>query len=249
MMSLRTVNLSEVVRNQYLFKLKANIDSLSALILIQIVAIIMSMGGSNSYFSSSVGLELRVSYYSADAVIAFSMIWALTTAITITTKPNRHQDFTFVTNRLSSSLSNILFLLTACAVGGITAMLARYLPLALGSIFLDKQIYSLVTSPWDFLIGIGAAILYLFCSSAIGYFIGTLVQVSKLFIFLIPVSLIGILFVNALANSEPYFVYIYRFYLMEPSFGLFTLKIIITAAVFFFISIGILNRMEVRKWA
>lgn len=49
------------------------------------------------------------------------------TGILITTKAVRYDDFTFVSNRLSSNLANILFLLTASAIGGAAAVTAGFL--------------------------------------------------------------------------------------------------------------------------
>ncbi|WP_151536788.1 hypothetical protein [Cytobacillus depressus] len=246
-MSLTAANLSEVVKKQYFFKLKANIDAFSALVGIQLLAILFSMGGANSFQSYSGQIDIRVGYFSADVVIAFSMIWALVTGITITTRPYRNQDFTFVTNRLSSNLANILFLFSASIIGGVTAMLARSLPLAIRYMFFDVPNYILPMTTLEFLLGTGAAVLYLFCISAIGYFIGSLVQISKLFVVIIPALLIGMLFLNFLVGTEPYLVYVYQFYIMESSIGLFIFKMAITTALFFIASIGILNRMEVRR--
>ncbi|MBY0121257.1 hypothetical protein [Bacillus sp. S/N-304-OC-R1] len=246
-MSFTTANLPDVVKSQFLFKLKANIDSFSALVGIQLLAMLFSMGGANSYVSSSDRMVLSISYFSSDVVIAFTMIWAFVTGITITTKPNRNFDFVFVTNRLSSSLANILFLLTASIVGGVTAILARGLLLAVRYIFFHEHYFTLPVTSFDFLIGVGATVLYLFCLSAIGYFVGALVQFSKLFVIVIPAVLIGMLFISAVINSEPYLVYVYEFYLVEPSFGLFFFKVVLTAFLFFIASIGILNRMEVRR--
>ena len=45
MMSLSTTNVSQTVKKQFFFKLKANIDSLSSLIWIQLLAILFSFGG------------------------------------------------------------------------------------------------------------------------------------------------------------------------------------------------------------
>ena len=103
----------KTVKKQYFFKLKANIDAFSSLVWIQLLAHLFSLGGVASMGMGGTNLSVDVKYYSADLVIGFTMLWAFVTAITITTKPYRNHDFTFVTNRLSSSLSNILFLLTA----------------------------------------------------------------------------------------------------------------------------------------
>ncbi|QED46253.1 hypothetical protein [Cytobacillus dafuensis] len=247
MMFLKNVNLTEVVKRQYFFKLKANIDAMSSLVFLQLLAILFSMGGSNSFGSSSDQVSIEVSYFSGDVIIGFTMIWAFVTAITITTRPYRNHDFSFVTNRLSSSLSNILFLLTASIIGGITAMLAKNLLLVFKYIFSEEQIYGIPLTFQDFLLGVGATIIYLFAVSAIGYLIGALVQISKAFVVLIPVLVIGMLFMDGVMNRDPFIAYVFEFYVMESSIGLFIVKMVSTAALFFIASISILNRLEVRR--
>ncbi|TKC14871.1 hypothetical protein FA727_20405 [Robertmurraya kyonggiensis] len=242
MMSLSTANLMETVKKQYSFKLKANIDAISSLVGIQLVAILFSLGGIGGSLSSSEGLQINFNYYSADVVLVFTMFWALVTAITITTKPYRNHDFTFVTNRLSSSLSNILFLLTGSLLGAVTANLSRYLLQLIAFLFRDQQVYS---GPFDFpvfILGIVMSALYIFCVCSIGYLIGALVQVNKSFVLLVPVLIIGSIFLG-----ESILVQLFQFYVMEPNFVFFLIKILITTALFFLASISILNRMEVRR--
>ena len=142
MMSLKTINLAETVKKQFVFKLKANIDVFSSLVGIQLLAILFSLGGVGSMGMGGTNLSVDVKYYSADLVIVFTMLWSFVTAITITTKPYRNHDFTFVSNRLSSSLSNILFLLTASFIGSITAVLAGNLVKLLVSILFKQETFS-----------------------------------------------------------------------------------------------------------
>lgn len=247
MMSLTKTNLAGTVKKQYFFKLKSNIDSFSSLIGIQLVAILFSFGGVASSGMSGNGVNIDVKYYSSDIVIVFTLIWVFVTAITITTRPYRNHDFTFVTNRLSSSISNILFLLTASIIGGVTAMLAGNLQKVLSYILFDLESYGSRAGVNEFIFGMCATILYLFLISSIGYFIGTLVQVSKLFSLIIPVMIIGSLFLEAAMNKEPFLINIFQSYVMESAFLLFIVKAIITTAVFFVASISILNRLEVRR--
>ncbi|MFE0507770.1 hypothetical protein ACWF7H_05795 [Peribacillus butanolivorans] len=246
-MSLTSVNLWETVKKQYFFKLKANIDAFSSLIGIQLLALLFSFGGVGSVGMGGENFSINIKYYSADLVIGFTLIWAFVTAIVITTKPYRNHDFTFVTNRLSSSLSNILYLLTASIVGSITAILSGNLLEILARILLDDQIYSFNTGLQELVMGIGVTILYVFFVTAIGYFIGALVQESKLFIILIPVLFFGILFLEASMQKEPFLINVFKFYGMESTLSLFIIKVIITVAVLFTAAISILNRMEVRR--
>ncbi|MFE4895377.1 hypothetical protein [Peribacillus butanolivorans] len=246
-MSLTSVNLWETVKKQYFFKLKANIDAFSSLIGIQLLALLFSFGGVGSVGMGGENFSINIKYYSADLVIGFTLIWAFVTAIVITTKPYRNHDFTFVTNRLSSSLSNILYLLTASIVGSITAILSGNLLEILARILLDDQIYSFNTGLQELVMGIGVTILYVFFVTSIGYFIGALVQESKLFIILIPVLFFGILFLEASMQKEPFLINVFKFYGMESTLSLFIIKVIITVAVLFTAAISILNRMEVRR--
>ena len=247
MMSLKTINLAETVKKQFVFKLKANIDVFSSLVGIQLLAILFSLGGVASMGMGGTNLSVDVKYYSADLVIVFTCVWSFVTAITITTKPYRNHDFTFVSNRLSSSLSNILFLLTASFIGSITAVLAGNLVKLLVSILFKQEIFHSYSLSLELTLGIVMTIIYVFFLSSIGYLIGTLVQVSKGFIILIPVLFLGSIFLDASMQKEPYLIQVFQFYVMESSLFIFTLKTLLTSALLFIAAISLLNRMEVRR--
>ena len=247
MMSLKTINLAETVKKQFVFKLKANIDVFSSLVGIQLLAILFSLDGVGSMGMGGTNLSVDVKYYSADLVIVFTMLWSFVTAITITTKPYRNHDFTFVSNRLSSSLSNILFLLTASFIGSITALLSGNLVKLLVSILFKQELFHFYTGSLEFVLGIGVSIIYVFFLSSIGYLIGTLVQVSKGFIILIPVLFLGTIFLAASMHKEPLLIQIFQFYVFESSLLLFILKTLLTTVLFFIAAISLLNRMEVRR--
>lgn len=247
MMSLMRANLVETVKKQYLYKLKANIDALSSLVTIQLLAIFFSFGGVGSSGMGSENISIHVKYYSADIVIIFTMIWAFVTAITITTRSNRNHDFTFITNRLSSSLSNILFIITTVMIGSMTAILAGNLLRTLSYLQGDYQFYSMNIGLPEFMFSMFVTFLYVFLVSSIGYFVGTLVQVSKIFVILIPVLFFGMLFLESSLQRESFLANVFQFYFMESVLSLFIFKVIATFTAFFTASISILNRMEVRR--
>lgn len=247
-MSFTKTNLAQTVRKQFLFKLKANIDSFSSLIFIQLLAVgFSSLGGISSSGISSEDIQINVNYYSSDLVIVFTLIWAFTTAITITTKPYRNHDFTFVTNRLSSSLSNIVFLAASALLGSVTALLAGNLLKVFMYFRLDSMLFGGMTSLKEVLIGICATFLYVFLFSAVGYFVGTLVQYNKLFSFLIPALFIGTVFVSSIVFGSPLLAEVTAFYARESVPSIFILKILVTAAAFFAASTRIWNALEVRR--
>lgn len=246
-MFLQTVHPFELIKKQYVFKLRAFVDSISSLVGIQLLAILFSLGGIGSSGSFSGGMSISVKYFSADLVIAFTMMWGFTTAITMTTKPQRYQDFTFVTNRLTSNLANVFFLLTVSVIGATTALLSKKLILFIATIFMDMEFFAPPFMVDGFFIGILATILYILLASALGYFIGVLVQMSRLFVFAIPALFIGSLFLDAASNRNPLMMDILEFYFLESSVLLFLVKVIFSIAILFLSSIFILNRMEVKK--
>ena len=140
MMSLSRASLMEVVKKQYLFKLKSFIQVFMTLVVLQLLAMLFSFNGVGMMGSSNASVEMDIQYYSADIVVVFTMLWAFITAILITTKAYRNDDFAFVTNRLSSNLSNMLFLLTASILGGILAILSSYL-MKVMMYLLGQQLY------------------------------------------------------------------------------------------------------------
>lgn len=241
------ISLGEVVKKQYFYKLKANIDSFSSLVGIQALAILFSFGGVGSSSMGSGELYVNVKHYSSDIVLVFTLIWALVTAITITTRPYRNQDFSFVSNRLSSSLSNTCFLTTISILGAITSILSGSLIQVLTYLFLDEEMYLLNEWGHHFFLGVTTVFLYLLLVSSLGYFIGTMVQVSKLFIFVLPLSFIGLLFFDVFTFQQPILVSVFQFYVMEPILLLFIVKVLLTSSAMLAAAIFILNRLEVRR--
>lgn len=246
-MSLSTTSLTQTVKKQFLFKLKANIDSISSLIWIQLLAILFSFGGVSTMGTSSGDVSIEVQYFTGDIVIAFTFIWSFVTAITLTTKPYRHHDFTFVTNRLSSSLSNILFFLCANVIGSVTAVLSGNVVSLIKYLFFETQLYHIQTGIGEYIGGIAITFLYLCMLSALGYFIGSLVQYNKIFAILIPVLFIGSFMIGTSDQGSPFLIGLYQFYVKESSIFIFLIKSVITTILLLVPSISILNRMEVRR--
>jgi hypothetical protein len=240
----------DVVKKQYHFKLKAYIQVFMTLVILQLLAILFSLTGVGMSGMSSDSIKIEVRYYSADIVVVFTILWGFITAILITTKAYRNDDFVFVTNRLSSNLSNMLFLLTASIIGGVTAMLSTYLMKVI-MYFLAGDLFgkstNVIASPIEFLVGLFATILYIFLFCAVGYLVGTLVQISKIFVVLLPAILFGSVFLAAVRGNAGIVQNVYEFLFTESSLPLFIVKI--TAAVCLLLSSAFVlsNRMEVRQ--
>lgn len=242
MMYLTEPKMSDIVMKQYKFKLNSYVGALTSLIMTQILAIFMSFSGSGMMGTSSEFVGISVHYYTADFLNAFMMLWAFITAITITTKAYRYDDFSFVTNRTTSNLSNMLFLLTLSIVGAITTFLGGFLLKTLLYFWFDMEKMTIMqTTLLEYVTGLIALIFYLLLFSAIGYFLGTLYQVSKVSLFLSIVLIIAAIFLLGIQIQG-----VFQFFASESSIGIFIIKVLFTVIILFATSTVISNKMEVR---
>lgn len=163
-MSLTETSLWEVVKKQYAYKLKAHANLFFYLVPVQCLGMLSQTGSSGTYSNS---INLTVSEFSSDATIIFTLIWAFVIAVFCTNKPYKDLNFAFVSTRLSSSISDIGFLLTAAIISGATASLSGVIIrvakfLTFGSRHIAGKYFFI--PPQDLLIGIIATILYVICS-------------------------------------------------------------------------------------
>lgn len=244
-MSSQAGKLSNIIKKQYLFKFKSNLDVFSSLVIMQLIAVVFSMGSTSSMGGTDGPFSYNVSFYSADVIIVFTFLWIFIAAITMTTKQNRYDDFSFVASRVSSSLSNLLFLLSLSVIGSIFAAMAGFLPRAFTLLFSEEVFYDTSLSLNSFLISIAASILYMLLISAAGYFIGACVQISKLFILLFAGLLIIVPGSESLSISIP--IEVVEFFAFENQFWLFALKVLCFSAVFYTGATMIFSNLEVKK--
>ncbi|MBN3553125.1 hypothetical protein JYA63_02480 [Fictibacillus nanhaiensis] len=247
-MYLAEVKAWDIVRKQYRYKLKSYFSVFTSLIVIQLLAILFSFNGTGMGGGTSNSISYEFYYYTSDIILVFMMIWAFITAIIITTRAYRYDDFSFVTNRTISQVSNILFLLSASIFAGITVYLSTHLFQILAFYFKDN--YSIIVdslSFTEFLMGMITSILYIFLFASAGYLFGILVQLHKGFLLIIPTILFGGLILDGIGGNPTLFVNVTNFFGEETSFILFICKVAIVSSILLLASLGISNRMEVRK--
>lgn len=249
MMFLTKVSLWDVVEKQLRFKVKSYRGTFTSLMVLQIIGLLFSVGGEGGFSGGSDNFSYAMTDYSSNILFALMMMWSFISAIVITTKAYRFDDYTFVANRMSSHIANIFFICLSSIIGGITFLLASQ-SIKLVSLFIqDSEI--ILTQPPTILqltSGTAATIFYLFLFAAIGYLVGTLVQKSRLFVIILPAGFIGLLFLNVfLAGESDVVVDVGQFFGRETSFLLFAVKVLVVSALAFAASLWMSNRMEVRQ--
>lgn len=253
MMSLSRVSIGDIVKKQYQFKLKSYIGFFSSLIVLQLLAILFSLGGVGGSGRGGPYLEINIRYYSADYVVIFTMIWSFIISIQMMFKEHREDDYTFVTNRLASHLSNAAFLLTVSIISGGLAILSGFLLKVISYFVLNYSHVvgtGLAADLQTLFKGLLSTILFIFVFSMLGYLVGTLVQLSKMFIPLLPVLFFGFVFMSARAGEageSNIFSWIFQFYFQESVFLLFFIKMIFTSGLIFLCVLLLSSRLEVRS--
>lgn len=248
MMSLTKIGIGELVKKQYFFKLRAYSGIFTTLIVLQAIGIFFSVLGGDSSGTASSKIELTVTSYSSEQVIIFTMIWIFISAILITTKAYREDDFTFVSNRMSNNLANGLVLLTASLLGGVTSYLSGFL-IKIITRFFDHNFLALTGLPstkTELISGVSSIILIMVLLSSIGYLVGTIIQVSNVFIVILPALFVGFLFLADNVGNSNIAFQVFEFYFNEPSILLFTMKMVVTSVLLYIGASIISNRQEVR---
>jgi hypothetical protein len=250
MMSLTETSTPAVVKTQYHYKLKAHGGLFLTLMAAQLLAFLLSLNGVGSSTSSAQGISYTVKYISGDMIIIFTLIWAFSIGISVANNGFK-TDFTFVSNRLSSHLSSLAFLLTAAVIAGVTATFCGLLLRVVIFLFHSGVDASsgLWIAPPALLSGIFAATLYAAHLSIIGYLIGMLTQRYPAFVVLLPGLVLGTLFVEARNTGQVRtLISAIKLFTAESSLAFFALKVVLASVIIFGCVILFSNRMEVRKW-
>ncbi|OZM57790.1 hypothetical protein CIB95_05335 [Lottiidibacillus patelloidae] len=245
-MSLTKVKVFDVAVKQYLYKMKAYMWFIFSLIPLHVLALLLSLNGVATSGSGNNYVSIKMKLYSNEIFIIFTLLWILFGGVTLTTKAYRTSDFTFVSNRLSSNLSNIMYLFTLSVIGSITCFLSGYLLRSIAYFINTDELIineAITYTASELFWGISVTALYLCLLGAIGYAFGMLVQFFKPFAFLLPALLFWSLLFTGGNNAVIKFV---EFLVLETSFFIFTIKITTLLLALFSFSFLISNRLEVR---
>ncbi|GAB4075159.1 hypothetical protein GCM10028778_26620 [Barrientosiimonas marina] len=251
MMYLTKPSLFQTVKQQCRFKLKSFSGFFTTLMILQLIAFVLSLFSTGSSTTSlSRGMHIYVDSYSASIVVVFTMLWGFISAVQMKTQMFRDDDFVFVSSHLSHDLANMIFLTVTSLLGGITALLYGFL-LKVVTFFLFSATPIMqggfTDTVGEWLMGALAAFMFILMFSSAGYLVGTFVHLYKMFAYIIPAVIIGLLFFwPRITGGDQLLLEIGTFYFEESSFLLFMCKTLLTALVLFAGSIIIYRRLEVR---
>ncbi|WP_416149857.1 hypothetical protein ACM26V_02335 [Salipaludibacillus sp. HK11] len=244
-MSTAVPKLTSILMKQVTFKIRSYSGMIWTLMVMQLLGSLMAgpSGGGGSIGS----ISYSFTSYNANSIIVLTMLWILVSSIIMTTKAYQRDDYTFVTTRKTSHFSNGLILLLASFFGALTAMLSSHVIRVIYLIRAEEGLITIASySVMDWLVGFSVTLLYLILLGAVGYTIGMLFQIHVYFRVALVILVFSFFFLGGIINVG-LIESLVQFYIMEPSFLLFTSKIIITTGMLFILTILITDRLEVRS--
>ncbi|WP_017380975.1 hypothetical protein [Paenisporosarcina sp. TG-14] len=121
-MSLQNVSLYEVVRKQFVYKVKSYTGILQSLMVLQIIGIFLVASGGSGMMSGSAGtLNYTITFFSGTAIMVMTILWIITNSILISTTAYKNDDFTFVSTRWSRHLANGVYIGFLAILGTLTS--------------------------------------------------------------------------------------------------------------------------------
>lgn len=242
MMFLSNSSLTSVVLSQVKFKLNAYNGLVYSLIILQLLGILFSTGGSSSGTSIN-NTSISVNISSIDMGFVFVSLLAISVGNLITTKAYRYDDFSFVATRLSSNIANSIVLLIFSCFAAVTTFLSGYLMRIFLTFNSNNEFvegFTILDDPINSLITILAMIILLWMFSSIGYLAGILFQTHKLLFLSVVVLIVMLLMTDTWRRiSEAIFV-------ENGSILILASKIFTITILLFAISAAISNRLGVR---
>src|SRR5690625_3113036 len=168
-------NFFDSIKTQYQFKLRAHHGMFSTMIIVQIIVLFL---GYNSVGSGINNVSVNSVVYSGEAIIILTIAWAAIMGFRLTMKQSKNMMFTFVTDRKTNHISNVLFIVTLSIIGGISAYLLSFIFKI--SMYLWKGSENLLfieeITLNGLLIGLSATVLYALLLAAFAYFIGEVID-------------------------------------------------------------------------
>jgi hypothetical protein len=240
-----TGKLWPVVQKQYIYKLKSSSTLIYSFILIQALGLLFSLSSNGGGSAGSDLLMVSVSTYSANILQVLTLMWMFAITMQFNAKNYRNMEFSLVRDSLSSHLSNILLVLSIALFAGVSSTLMtglhRIVLLAINTGAETYFVDGLSLYLPELLLGSLASTLYMILAAALGYFYRALIELSRVFFIILPVLYLN---VGLLANGQNNYA---SFFGSETSLSLFAIKVILTAFLFFALSILINQRLEVGK--
>lgn len=223
---------------QFCWKLSIYTPVIYTVILIQALFTILTFDGSGMSGGGNGVLSMYEKFYSLDFLLITGVLMFIMIGWQLATKKMVDEHFTIPTTRATAHMSTALFLMFVSALSTVTALSSLYVIVAWRGLVGDVPIL-IPLMPFH----VTSAVIFFFVmmlAGAGGYFIGSLLYTSKLFIPLL-VIVVFLFSRNYVDNVERLFT----FYVQGTMLA-FSVKAIVTTLLLYIVAVVVKNRKEVR---
>ncbi|WP_153061581.1 hypothetical protein [Metasolibacillus fluoroglycofenilyticus] len=235
MMYFSNVSLIRNIGAQVKWRLETYSNVVMIFVLIQLFISVVA-GNSGMSGSGMNNLMIKEYFYSLDGLLGISMMTAFTICAIFASERIQKDNLAVPTTRLATNISVILFICIVLFIATVTAIMTNNIVQFVKVLFLNTNIAGVTLVP-----NISTFFVFYFallCASAVGYFISTLFNLSKV---LTVIS--GLLFIY----YSPYFLEDVFGWLVGDNYGVLILNAFVIASVLYALAMLINSRQEVRR--
>lgn len=222
-----------------------------SLLMFQIIAIAL-LNSSTSYFSTdSLHYSIEFLSISPEPVIVLTFIWAFITGLYPTMKQVRNNSLVFVATRTTYTIANYIFLIITMLIGTFFLVFSSSFVWVLHliqdpTLMIDSVL--LLNEPTELFIVFITGFCYLIVIAMVGYLIGAIWQLHKLYGLIIVGLIITVPSIYSLmTNRIDQTTLLSTIFLFEKSIGIFIVKALLIFFLTAILSILITNKVEVKS--
>lgn len=238
MMYSNNISVLKNIMSQVKWKMVTYSNILTTFVFVQVIfSLLFTHSGMSG--SGLNNMELREYFYSLDAVLMVSAVSALFIGFTLTAKRLDNDNFSIPTTRFNANVSTIIFLCIVSFLAAITAISTHYITLFGKMLILDYDI--VVGTIFPNVTTFCAMYMILLFATAVGFFIGSIYKISKLFAVFLGVSSF-VLFIRYVPTERSFLIWLF-----DKSYNALMLKAFILSVLLYSLACFVTNRMEVRR--
>ncbi|QBP39739.1 hypothetical protein [Paenisporosarcina antarctica] len=225
-MSLQEVSLFEVVRKQFVYKVKSYTGILQKLMILQTIGILLAASGSTGMMGGSSGtLHYTITFFSGTAIMVMTIMWIITNGFLISTTAYKNDDFTFVSTRWSRHLANGVYIGFLAILGTLTSYMGISVIKVVYQALRIEVMYDMNYTYMEHFASLATIFGYILLSGILAYFIGSVLQFNKVFTVIGMIVIVALIAVfNSYSQVNLYYS-IGKFILAEESIPIFMIKI------------------------
>ncbi|MET3684088.1 hypothetical protein ABID56_002214 [Alkalibacillus flavidus] len=240
-MSFKEMSDKTAIVQQVRFKLAAFSLVFSTLAIIQLIAFLFSITGSQSSGGMSDVMVYQVTEINSNLIVIFTLLWALAIPFGMLSRDQRQMEFMFVTNRFVSHVSNLVFIVWMALVAAFFTVALTLTLHVTAYVVLDDVSVETILSLSDL------AILWLFTGlwvlliATTSYSLAVLMRLHTLLKVIGPAVVLGLLFYQT--PVAPFIEWI----VLETTIAWFALKVLLTVSVISLVVVFGIRQLEVRR--